>query len=607
MTMADEPKRRAIRPGEILAIRSDVVQEDRGAFFWLFGPPAAKPERIGDVSVIRINGPLEYHDDGYGESYDAIVDRTAKAMSGEDMAEEWRRAHRWDDDYDADKAPVLTPPKAVVFRIDSPGGVVAGLDQTVNKLRAMSRDAKIPLLAYVDETAYSAAFALSCACSQIVLPRAGMLGSIGVISTLADVTKADRKAGIRFVVLTSGARKADGHPHVPIDDAMIAEERPRVAQLARQFFSVVKRARGIPIDRIKSWEAGRFLGAEATRAGLADAVLSWDEFLATLQATGGGTESKNRVAQPGTRVPTSKAETKMGIELDALITRTTAAIASEKDPTKLASLAAKLDAYKKTKHSIEKHETEEGDEEEEDEESGDETDRGDDPEDDEDDDDDGDEDEDDEESAESEEEEKRASVSTIVRAAGMAKGKDRKAFRAAVTKAIDEYGQRASAAGKVMQAAETLTGKRGASAIVEALKGLAEGGRASKDRLAALEKESRENKRNAAVNAALADNRITKREARTLRGKKLAFVEEFLQFRTGAVVQTKDDLEREPGASPRRSPGAVVPGQGGTLPADLEKIVQNAIASAKAQGLKDVTRETIIQGMNGAARAVPEV
>jgi len=600
----EQPRRRYLRPGEILAIREEAIQkDDRGAFFFLFGPSARANERFGDISVVNVRGALDYHDDGWGESYEAIVRRVESAISGEDVVQQWRRT-RWSREEEGEE-PAKVPPKSIVLRIDSPGGVVAGLDQTINRLRALSKDSGIPLLAYVDEQAYSAAFALSCACAQIVLPRAGMLGSIGVISTMVDMTRADRKAGLRFVVLTSGARKADGHPHVPITDAMIAAERPRVAQLARQFFGVVRRARGIPIATIQGWEAARFMGREATTAGLADAILSWDELLATAQT------QEKKVASPGTRVPTStnppKAST-MTIEIDALITRTTAAIASEKEPAKLAKLAASLEAYKKTKHSIEKHETEEGEEdgeeEEEEEESGDETDR--DEEDDGEEDDDS--DDDDGEGAESDEEEKKAAVASIVRASGMTKGSGRKAFRSAVEKAIGGFAGRSGGASAVMRVAAELTGKSRPGAIVSALRGLAEGATSMKTRLAALEQDNRATQKASAIDAALAANRITKREARDLRGKKLSFVEEFLKFRPGAVVQTRESAEREPAGPVRTRTGAVLPGQDGTLPADLEKIVQSALAAAKAQGLKSVTRDTILAGLTGAAStATPEV
>jgi ClpP class serine protease len=273
--MSDNLKRRVIARGELLAVSSDVVQEDRGAFFWLFAPPTPKNERCGSVMVVRVSGPLDYHDDSGCDSYEAIVCRLKCAFAGkldeEDTATE--------------------PPSAVVMRIDSPGGAVAGLHETFKTIRKMRRQAGIPLYAYVDEAAYSAAYALSCAADDIIIPRSGFCGSIGVISTLVDQTAADKKAGLRFVILTSGARKADGHVHAPVTDEMIAEEAPRVIQLARQFYKDVRLARGLSLDTIRGFEAKRFLGFEATEAGVAGAVMGWGELMSELNVAQDGAQA----------------------------------------------------------------------------------------------------------------------------------------------------------------------------------------------------------------------------------------------------------------------------------------------------------------------------
>lgn len=271
-------RRRVLRRGELLAIsETDVQKDDRGAFFFLFGPPIYENERVGSAIVVRICGPLDYHADGMGESYEGIVCRLRDAFAGIVCGEQGEK------------------PSCVIMRIDSPGGVVAGLHETVKCIRKMRQAANIPLITYVDETAYSAGFALSCAADEIYLPKSGFCGSIGVISTLVDQTEADKKAGLRFVILTSGARKADGHVHAPITDEMIAEETPRVEELASQFFQDVSKARGLSVETIQAFEAKRFLGAEAVEAGVADGVMGWDKLIETVEEAYGGGETQSRL------------------------------------------------------------------------------------------------------------------------------------------------------------------------------------------------------------------------------------------------------------------------------------------------------------------------
>lgn len=603
-TSENAPRRRAIRRGELLAIREQAVHHDGpAAFFWLFGPPVYENERVGSVEVVRVNGPLEHHDDGMGDSYECIVKRVKDAFDGK---------HR-----DGSEVGI---PSAVVMRLDTPGGVVAGLHETVVSLRAMAAQYKIPLIGYVDETAYSAGYALSCACSELYLPRSGFCGSIGVISTLVDQTEKDKKDGYRFVVLTSGARKADGHPHVPITDAVVDEEAPRVEQLAMQFYKDVRKARGLSIDTIRGFEAKRFLGAEAVKAGVADGIMGWDELIGTLNAKA---QVDTPLAQPGSRVSQSTRNLKgeaMPIGIDAMILRTKEAMKAEKDPEKLAALAGDLSAYKKTKTHIEKHETEEGEDdagEDDDEatsEKGDETERktddpddeGDDPDkdDDSDDEDDDEDDEDEEESSseESEEEAAKSAASSIVRASGLTTKSARRALLKVATGMLLKT-MRASAAYKVYKAASKMTGKRGASSVISVLQGHSEASKELRTRVASIENERRNERKTAMIDKALAARRITKPEAKLLRGKKEGFVSSYLELRPTALVHgSETDLARQADGSIR---GGGSPSPISAQDPAVQKEIRKALAAAARNGIK-LEEKDIVAALNASHKSFPE-
>lgn len=280
MSDRSRPTHRYVASGEALAWRADMLGLQRHhahpegrpegrpeAMFWLFGPPPLENEEIDGVTVVHVRGPLEHHADCYVapdgsrthfvESYDRIRECVAKGFESS---------------------------KAVVLCIDSPGGVVSGLNECVADLQRMRRAAGIPLIAYANEMATSAALAVACACDEIWLPRSGIIGSVGVISTMVSVVGNDEKNGVRVVTITSGKRKADGHPHVPITDDAVEAEQERVDALAGQFYRLVSKSRELPVDEIEGWEAGLFLGKGAVKAGLADGVSGWSGFLATLAA-----------------------------------------------------------------------------------------------------------------------------------------------------------------------------------------------------------------------------------------------------------------------------------------------------------------------------------
>ena len=222
---------RRIRNGEALAVKQDAIGK-QGAFFFLFGDPPPSNRRSGTVAIVSVRGSLEHHSCYYSDSYEAILERVGCAMRGEIEPSVGDDDYHHEPDGDEEQG---SPPTAVILDIDSPGGVVAGLNECVMALRAMSKANGVPLIAYVNELAASAAYAICCACERVVCPPSANLGSIGVISTMVSQARADKKAGLDVVLLTSGKRKADGHLHAPIEPDAIAAERRRLDQSAGAF------------------------------------------------------------------------------------------------------------------------------------------------------------------------------------------------------------------------------------------------------------------------------------------------------------------------------------------------------------------------------------
>lgn len=217
--------------------------------------PVAAEQQAG-VAVVSVRGPLLHHSSWCFDSYEAIRSRVAAALDA--------------------------GPKAVVLRLDSPGGLVSGMIETARALRAMADDAEIPLVAYVDGSAVSAAYALACACDRIATSPTGMLGSIGILDTLTDATGQAEMFGLKHRLVTSGARKGDGHPVIPISDDAVTAVQSRVNDLAEVFFAHVAERRGVGVDDVRALEAGIATGAEAVRLGLADEVTTFDDLLASI-------------------------------------------------------------------------------------------------------------------------------------------------------------------------------------------------------------------------------------------------------------------------------------------------------------------------------------
>jgi len=220
------------------------------AFGWLFFDEFEAPAtelRDDGVAVVRIMGPLEHHESMWCDSYHAIRNRFDDAL--------WKA------------------PRAVLLYINSPGGLVEGCFELVDHMRAESARTGIPIFAYGEGMLCSAAFAIACAASKIGASKSTMVGSIGVIDCLVDASSMDEAWGVKYRLVTSGARKADGNPHQPIEDGAVLATQERVDDFAGLFFDLVGQARAsLGADGARALEAGVYIGQRALSAGLLDAL-----------------------------------------------------------------------------------------------------------------------------------------------------------------------------------------------------------------------------------------------------------------------------------------------------------------------------------------------
>ncbi len=158
--------------------------------------------------------------------------------------------------------------KEILVCIDSPGGNVAGLFDAMIEIDRMRKQYGKRVVVHAVE-ANSAAYGIACCSDEIVVSPGGIVGSVGVIGATVDCTSADAMMGIKYHVFSSGARKADGNPHVPMtDDSMLAAQA-RVDELSMIFCGMVKERRGVDAAPL---EARTYVGQSAVAVGLADRV-----------------------------------------------------------------------------------------------------------------------------------------------------------------------------------------------------------------------------------------------------------------------------------------------------------------------------------------------
>jgi len=171
--------------------------------------------------------------------------------------------------------------RALMLDIDSPGGEVAGCFDLVDTIYR-ARGPK-PIWGTLDESAYSAGYAIASACDYVTVPRTGGTGSIGVIAMHIDWSAAIANMGAKVTIITHGARKADGHPEIPLSDEALAAFQSDINTMGDLFVKTVARNRNIPEQKVRDQQAATYLGGDGVSQGLADAVMAPDaSFLALL-------------------------------------------------------------------------------------------------------------------------------------------------------------------------------------------------------------------------------------------------------------------------------------------------------------------------------------
>ena len=159
--------------------------------------------------------------------------------------------------------------KAVILRIDSPGGTTAGSEAIYEAVRKIS--AKKPVVAVMDTVAASGGYITALAADRIVARGNTITGSIGVIFSFPEVSKLLDTVGIRMEELKSGDLKAEPSPYRPVTEKARAVSMEMVRDGYDWFTGLVAERRQLPMERVRELSDGRvYTGRQAVAAKLID-------------------------------------------------------------------------------------------------------------------------------------------------------------------------------------------------------------------------------------------------------------------------------------------------------------------------------------------------
>lgn len=183
--------------------------------------------------------------------------------------------------------------KAVVVRVNSPGGSVVASDEIYHALLAFEK----PVVVWMGEVAASGGYYISCGGDYIVAHPDALTGSIGVISQFINAEELLDEIGVQVLVITSGSRKDIGSLFREMTEEEQALWQAISDEVYEGFVALVAEARDLPLETVRDLADGSvYTGRQALELGLVDEVGTLDDAIA--EAAGlGGIEGEPRVIE----------------------------------------------------------------------------------------------------------------------------------------------------------------------------------------------------------------------------------------------------------------------------------------------------------------------
>jgi protease-4 len=187
--------------------------------------------------------------------------------------------------------------RALVLRVDSPGGGVAASQEIFEYIRDIQEEG-LPLVVSMGSVAASGGYYIACTADTIVANPGTLTGSIGVIMSFTNLEELFGKLGMDFEVIKSGKFKDVGSMSREMTDDERALLQGTIDDIHAQFIEAVVEGRRMEYDAVAALADGRiFSGRQALEVGLVDQLGTLEDAV-SIAARMGGIEGEPRVQEP---------------------------------------------------------------------------------------------------------------------------------------------------------------------------------------------------------------------------------------------------------------------------------------------------------------------
>jgi protease IV len=183
--------------------------------------------------------------------------------------------------------------KALVLRINTPGGTVTASDIVYREITLFREQTKVPIVAVLMDVAASGGYYIALAADRIVAHPTTVTGSIGTIMVTANVEGLLGKIGVATNTIKSAEHKDMGSPFRTLTPEERAIFQSVIDELQRQFVAKVVERRRLPEDVARGLADGRiFTAPQALERRLIDAIGYMPDALAAARSAIGVDEAK---------------------------------------------------------------------------------------------------------------------------------------------------------------------------------------------------------------------------------------------------------------------------------------------------------------------------
>ncbi len=183
--------------------------------------------------------------------------------------------------------------KALIVRVNSPGGTITASDTLYHEIYEFKQRTKIPVIAAIMDVGASGGYYAALAADTIVAHPTAVTGSIGVVMFTVNAQGLMEKIGVAPLAIKSGVMKDAGSPFRALNPEERAVFQGVIDDMYGRFVKLIVQSRKIPEGRVRAFADGRIYTADQALAlGLVDRVAYLDEVVVMARKAAGLDEAR---------------------------------------------------------------------------------------------------------------------------------------------------------------------------------------------------------------------------------------------------------------------------------------------------------------------------